>query len=490
MKKLRMWGYGVIVMSMALSLYSCAVNPVTGKRQLMFVSEEKEQAMGKAYNPQIIATMGLYDNEKLQQFIDSKGNEMAKISHRPNLKYKFQIVNSPVVNAFAVPGGYVYFTRGIMAHFNSEAEFMGVLGHELGHITARHSAAQQTNQILRQGLLIGGMILVPELQQFGDELSQVAQLLALKNSRSDESQSDKLGVEYSTKVGYDAQKMAGFFQVLKRLQLRDNPDGIPTFLSTHPDPANRYQAVKKDAEAWQQKLGNHKKYQVKRDSYLRMIDGIVYGNDPREGYMENNVFYHPEMKFKYPVPQGWKLNNTPQQVQMAPKDGKAILIFTFAGKGDMKTAAQKALEKLKLQVKENKETTINGFPALVTVSSQMTQNNQSGKTGETARVLSTFIKDGETVFVFHGAATPQAFNTYYNTFEQTMKGYARIKDYSKLNRKPSRIRVKQVSRNTTVEQALRSFGVAEKDLNNIAILNNMELKDQLQAGTLIKTVGQ
>jgi predicted Zn-dependent protease len=126
-----------------LLVSSCARNPVTGKRQVALISEEQEIAMGKEADPQIIAQYGLYEDANLQAFINQKGKEMAAVSHRPNLDYQFRIVDSDILNAFAVPGGYVYFTRGIMAHFNNEAEFAGVLGHEIGHITARHSVSQQ-----------------------------------------------------------------------------------------------------------------------------------------------------------------------------------------------------------------------------------------------------------------------------------------------------------------------------------------------------------
>ena len=135
--------------------YSCAVNPVTGKKEISFMSEEKELALGKQYDPSIVASFGLYENDKLQAFINEKGMEMAKISHRPHLPFEFKVLDSPVINAFAVPGGYVYFTRGILAHFNNEAEFAGVLGHEIGHVTARHSARSQTKQILGQSRIDG-----------------------------------------------------------------------------------------------------------------------------------------------------------------------------------------------------------------------------------------------------------------------------------------------------------------------------------------------
>src|SRR5690606_39156102 len=163
---------------------------------------------------------------------------MGAISHRSNLNYEFKILDSPIVNAFAVPGGYVYFTRGIMGFFNNEAEFAGVLGHEIGHIAAKHSARQQRDQILGQVLLMGGIIFSEKFRQFADVAQQGVGLLFLKNSRDHETESDKLGVEYSTKIGYDAREMAGFFQTFKKLGGDDG--AIPSFLSTHPDPGDRY----------------------------------------------------------------------------------------------------------------------------------------------------------------------------------------------------------------------------------------------------------
>ena len=151
------------------------------------MSESQEIAMGQQSDPSIVAQFGLYQDETLQNFIEEKGQEMAVVSHRPNLKYEFKILDSPVVNAFAVPGGYVYFTRGIMAHFNNEAEFAGVLGHEIGHITARHSVKQYTNSMLAQIGLIAGVIIKPEFAQYLDVASEGRQLLFLRFGRDDES---------------------------------------------------------------------------------------------------------------------------------------------------------------------------------------------------------------------------------------------------------------------------------------------------------------
>lgn len=171
-----------------LIIPSCAVNPVTGKKQLMLMSEAQEIAMGKQYDPQVMATFGEYPEEELLRFIEAKGREMARISHRPNLEYHFRILDTPVINAFAVPGGYIYFTRGILAQFSSEAELIGVLGHEMGHITARHTVSQQSKQQLGQLLLIGGMIASEKFRDFAGYALQGMQLLFLKFSRDNERQ--------------------------------------------------------------------------------------------------------------------------------------------------------------------------------------------------------------------------------------------------------------------------------------------------------------
>ena len=294
----------ILISFLAASVFAfnnCARNPVTGKRQVVLMSEEQEIAMGKEADPQIVAQFGLYQDQALQAFITEKGKAMAAISHRPNLNYEFKIVDSEVLNAFAVPGGYVYFTRGIMAHFNNEAEFAGVLGHEIGHIAARHSVEQQRNAILGQLGIIAGMIIAPELAQFGEAASQGLGLLFLKFGRDAERESDKLGVEYSSKIGYDAQYMAGFFNVLKRKGEESGSAELPTFLSTHPDPGERNQNVAQLAAEWKQKL-NLTNPQVNRDAYLKRIEGLIYGEDPKQGYLENNVFYHPELRLQFSIP--------------------------------------------------------------------------------------------------------------------------------------------------------------------------------------------
>ncbi|MBW6533732.1 MAG: M48 family metalloprotease [Mariniphaga sp.] len=478
----------ILVFTAILMVPSCAVNPVTGKKQLMLMSEAQEIEMGKQYDPQVISTFGQYQDDQLLQFIQIKGEEMGKLSHRPNLQYHFRILDTPVINAFAVPGGYIYLTRGILAQFNNEAELMGVLGHEMGHITARHTVSNQSKQQLGQLILIGGMIASEEFRDFAGYAMQGMQLLFLKFSRDNEREADQLGVEYASKIQYDAQKMADFFNVLKKMNMASSHGGIPTFLSTHPDPGDRYNAVTQQASEWKTNLG-YSDWKINETSYLQMIDGMVYGEDPRQGYVDSNVFYHPEMKFSFPVPAGWKLENSPLQVQMAPEDGRAMMVFMLAQQKSAQEAAEATLQELKLTVLETKREMVNGLPAVAAISQQVSQNQQTGQQ-QALKVMSYFIEYGGQVYVFHGVSSDADFNSFARLFESTMKSFNQLTDASKLNVNPKRIRIKKVQQNGTLAEAFRYFGVPQNKMNELALLNNLELSDLIQSGKLLKIVGE
>src|SRR4030042_3565060 len=471
-----------------LLIISCAVNPVTGKRQLVLMSEAQEVALGIQYDPQVLATFGEYEDPDLQSFIQAKGNEMGLISHRPKLEYHIKILDSPVINAFAIPGGYVYLTRGILAQFNNEAEVMGVLGHEMGHIAARHSDTQQAKQTMGTLLIITGMIASEKFAQYGEYAMQGMQLLFLKFSRDDEVLAEALGVEYSSKIGYDAQKMADFFQGLNKMNMADQQGGVPTFLSTHPDPGDRYNTVRQDAKKWQDSL-KLSPWKVNNDSYLQMINGIIYGEDPRQGYVEGNIFYHPELKFKFSFPSGWQFENLPTQVNMGPEDGKALMVFAFAMQKTLQTAADSTLKQLGLTLVSSEKKTVNGMPAIATVSKQTSKDESTGQE-KTIKVLSYFIDYGGTFYVFHGVTAEADFNTYNKVFESNMTTFNKLTDPTKLNVKPKRIIVKRVKRAETRDDFFNNRGEKNTQMDELALLNNFELSDKVQVGKLIKIIGE
>lgn len=478
MRRVKALGYIVVF---TLIINSCAKNPVTGKRDFMLLSTEQEIALGKESDPEIVATFGLYEDEALQRFITTKGKEMAAVSHRPELPYEFKIIDSPIVNAFAVPGGYVYFTRGIMAHFNNEAEFAGVLGHEIGHITARHSAKQYSNAALAQFGLLAGSVISPEFAQVAELAGTGVQLLFLKFGRDAESQSDKLGVAYSTKIGYDAREMAGFFETLSRLGDQSGASEIPTFLSTHPDPANREAKVAREAENWRRKSGVAS-LEVNRDSYLRMIDGIVYGEDPKQGFIENDRFYHPVLQFQFPLPGQWQVQNTPQQVQMVDPGGNALMLLRFAEGGSLEAAAEGVLRNFQLTLVESTSRQVNGLPAIAMVADQQQQGQQA------LRTLIYVIQHGGNHYAIIGATSSSAFNSYARLFQNTMEGFGPLNDPDKLNRQPERVRIKTISSNGTLGQALSRLGVPSGRMEEHAVLNGMTLGDAVERGMLIKVV--
>jgi predicted Zn-dependent protease len=461
---------------------NCSRNPVTGKRQIVTMSTEQELAMGQEADPQIVAQFGLYEDSSLQRFMRQEGQRMAALSHRSEIPYGFRVLNSSVINAFAIPG-YVYFTRGIMAHFNNQAQFEGVLGHELGHIAARHTVIQQRNQTLGQIGILAGAIFSPQFGQFAETAMQGLQLMLLKNSRDDEREADRLGVEYSTKAGYDATEMAEFFNTLKRQGEQSGGQALPNLLSTHPDPGERNQTVAQLATEWKQQTGLQDP-KINRETYLRMIEGMVYGEDPREGFVESSVFYHPVLRFQFPIPQGWQHQNTPQAVQMAPADGKALMILTLAQGANLQAAANTALQQYQLQTIGSRETTINGLPALQVEAQQQQQN------GAVLRSLSTFIQQSGNIYHIIGVAAAADYGVYSQYFLGTMQAFRTLTDASKINRKAERIRLYSVPSATTLEQALRNGGITTDRMNEFAILNGMNLNDRVAAGTMLKVARQ
>ncbi|CCH56830.1 peptidase M48 Ste24p [Fibrisoma limi BUZ 3] len=466
---------------------TCSRNPVTGKREVILMSKEQEIALGQESHPTVVSSMGLYEDKRLQDFINEKGKAMARISHRPDLPYQFYIVDSPVVNAFAVPGGYVYFTRGIMAHFNNEAEFAGVLGHEIGHITARHSARQQSKQLFGTGALVLGSVLFDKTGQLTELASQGLQLALLGYSRAHESESDEIGVEYSSKIGYDAREMADFFGTIKRIQ-ESSGQAVPQFMSTHPDPGNRNKRVLELAQQYQTK--NPGSYQVDRDSYLRMIDGIVFGEDPKQGFVENAIFYHPQLKFQFPVPNGWQHQNSPSQFQMAAKDGKSAMILMLAKGNSLDEAAQNTVQQFGLRVLENQRTTINGNPAYVLISQQQPQQGQqqTQSTQNALQIASWLIQYNGTIYALHGLAAAQGFNGPFRTFQQVAGGFRQLTDPDKLNRQPERVRVKNAPRDGTFREVMTALGMPANRLEELGTLNSLRADDRVARGTMVKII--
>ena len=469
---------GALVIGAVTLLSSCAANPVSGKQDFMLISEQEEIDMGKKVDASVIKEYGLYDDPRLTAYVSDMGRRLGKLSHRPQLEYSFKILDSPVVNAFAAPGGYLFFTRGILATLNSEAELAGVMGHEIGHVTARHSAQQLSKaQAAQIGLIIPQVLGVPLLSG----LAQVGMgLFFMKYSRDNEREADSLSVEYATKAGYDASQMAGFFETLQRMNPQSDKSGLPAWFATHPSPEDREQAIRAQALQAQRQMGLTRP-RIERETYLRAIDGIVYGQDPREGYVDGNVYYHPAMRIQFPVPADWKVNDTPTAVQMTSKEKNAAILFTGAQGKSPEEAARGFVAKTKARVIQNQSTRVGGFAAYRLLADVQSRNG-------TVRTLSFFIQKGTVVHSFTGLSSTRTFPQYEALFEDTMSRFAEITDARRINVQPDRVRVRRAAKVDTLGNALRALGVPENRVKEISLLNGGEPNEPVPPNTLLKVV--
>lgn len=473
---------GFILIGAAFMAISCAINPVTGRPDLMLVSKEDEIKLGMLTNTEVTREYGLYADQRLTGYVDEMGQRLGTLSHRPELDWHFNILDVSVVNAFAAPGGYVYLTRGILATLNSEAELAGIMGHEIGHITARHSAQQISKAQVAQYGLAGvsfglGILGIPGLSNLA-ELG--VGVLFLKFSRDNEREADSLGVEYATKAGYDASQMADFFETLKRMESKSDRSGLPSWFSTHPSPEDRERSIRTQSKQMQQKVGL-KDAKIAWEDYLRAIDGMVYGDDPRQGYVEEGVYYHPTMRIQFPVPAEWKVSDTPAAVQMVSKKKDAVILFSGAPGTTPSDAAQKYVSKTGARTLKSDEARVNGLSARWVIAEVASQRG-------TIKVMSCFIQKEKEIFGFHGLSSQGLFPTYESLFESTMKGFRELSDPRKINVQPNRIRARFTKKADTIENALRALGIPDRRLKDIIILNGRTPGQNIPAHTLLKVV--
>ncbi len=313
----------------SLLIGGCAINPVTGEADLALITEDQEIQQGRSYHPEIIKAYGYYDDPELQAYVDRVGQKLAAKSHRANLKFHFTVLDSSEINAFALPGGYVYVTRGIMAYLDSEAELAGVLGHEIGHVTARHSVRQQAGEFT-SGLL--GVLISAATGQaaLGNLSQQLTTGLVRGYGREHELEADRLGAEYLYAVGFDPDNMLEVIGVLKdqevyeqRLAKKENrpANTYHGVYSTHPQNDDRLKTVVRAAK----KLSSKEYRDINQAAYHQHIDGMVWGSSLSQGVVVNNRFAHPDLAIALQLPAGWKVENNPQFLIARDPKGSALI---------------------------------------------------------------------------------------------------------------------------------------------------------------------
>jgi predicted Zn-dependent protease len=471
----------LIVLLLAL-LAACATNPVTGRREFSLMSEAQEISIANESEPQIKEEMGVYNDPELQKYVSEIGWKMAKISERSQLPWRFTVVDVPAVNAFAVPGGAIYVTRGIMPFLDSEAELAGVIGHEIGHVTARHSAQQYTRQIGAQAGLIGLGIFVPAARPFGDLSAQALGVLFLKYGRDDELQADQLGAGYESKLGWDPAAVPAFLSTLGRLDAAaGDRRGVPNWLSTHPDPLSRVSEIQPTVQTLKAAGGT---FSTNREAFAQRIDGIVYGDNPEQGIARGSAFLHPVLRFRIDFPERWEIANSPQQVVAKAPGADVFMILQLVEQPrgrNIQEIAQSSMSSAGFRFVRGERSTINGLDAFVGQ-----YQGQIQDLGPVTTRAAHIAYDGK-VYVVAGLAPPDAFQQADSAFLTSVRSFRSMTAAEAENIRPNRVDFYVVRAGDTWQSIAERSGGAITPAT-LAVMNNSAPGSPPQAGSRIKIV--
>tara|TARA_A100001015_G_scaffold312321_1_gene417293 strand:+ start:144 stop:1619 length:1476 start_codon:yes stop_codon:yes gene_type:complete len=412
-----------LIAGLSLILVGCATNPVTGKQDFVLMSEDQEIEIGRKYHQQLLQTYRVYDNPELQDYVSELVENIATKSHRDHLIFHSTVLDTPQVNAFALPGGYVYVTRGIMAYMNSEAELAGVLGHEIGHVTARHGVRQQSASQIT-GIItsvIGG---AAGVRGAGD-LANVAGTALLRGyGREHELEADRLGAEYLAKSGYDPREMIKVIGILKSQEQFDKqlaaeegrePRAYHGIFSTHPDNDSRLQEVIMAANKYETD------YKKDNQRFFKMIDGLVLGNSEDEGVVRNNRFYHKQLGITIAFPDNWKIDNLPDRLLASTKSKDAVIQISLRDLNKRQTPEQFLRDQFKQELTAGKAIQTDTYPGYTAI---VEANTPFGR--RATRVAAVF-QDNQVYQIFAVTQNDGDLKKYDGNFLHTINSIRSLK---------------------------------------------------------------
>ncbi|MGK2951585.1 MAG: M48 family metalloprotease [Thiobacillus sp.] len=472
-----------IVVLGALALTHCAQNPVTGDRNFVLMSEQQEIQMGAQAHQDVLKEYAALDHPGLQAYVNEVGQRLAQQGHRPNLQWHFTVVDSPDVNAFALPGGYVYITRGLMAYLNSEAELAGVIGHEIGHVTARHGVRQQSASMAAGLGAVLGSILVPELgNQAGASLLQsLAQAWTAGYGREHELESDRLGAEYLAKTGYRPQAMIDVIGVLKNQELfaaeqakRDGrqPRTYHGTFDTHPSNDTRLKQVV--GEANQYTVANPREG---RSDYLQKMAGVVFGDSPEQGVIRGNALLHEKLGLAIQFPQGWRIQNRPDRVVAISPKADALVELQ---QGPKNAKPLDTLQKgLKLDTGARYDSgKLSGYPAAFAAGAQ------NGK----PVVVAAVVFNGTQYLIAGMAKDKPAYERERSTLRAAINSFRAITPAERQAARPYRLRLETAQAGTTMAALARQSPLGANAESQLRLMNGLYPGGEPKPGQFLKIV--
>jgi predicted Zn-dependent protease len=462
----------------ALTMSSgCATNPVTGERQLDLIGESGEIEMGRQAAQDAERSIGLVDDQALQDYVHRIGTAMAAQSERPNLPWTFRVVDDPTPNAFALPGGFIFVTRGLLSLMSSEAELASVLGHEIGHVTARHSVNMISRaQVAQLGLGLGS-ILVPQIANVAQLAGAGLQLLFLSYGRDAERQADDLGFRYALQQNYDVRQMVNVFAQLQRAGDAAGQSPLPSWLASHPNPGERIERIQAAIAQLSRDLSATT---TGTDLYMTRINNLVYGDNPRAGYFEGTLFLHPDLRFRLQFPANWRTQNLAQSVTAVSAQQDAIMQLTLAA-GNETTAANQFFGQQGISSSQVQRTTVNGLPSVTGYFQAQTQD------GVVAGIAAFIAHENRTYQIL--AYTPaQLLQRYDQLLRSSIGSFSRLTDPAALNAQPNRIAVTR----PTTGMTLADFNTRYPsviEIGELALINYLEGPSaRIPANTPIKRI--
>ncbi len=469
--------------ALAAWLGACAINPVSGTPNLVMMTEEQEIALGRTNDPKVRAQYGVYDDAKLQAYVQQVGERVAANSHRPQLVYRFTVLDTPDVNAFALPGGYIYITRGILAYLNSEAELAAVLGHEVGHVTARHSVRQYSAAMAGQ---VAAVVLL-RTQAAQDLFNVIGNALLSGYGRDHELEADRLGAEYLARNAYDPNAMIRVIGVLKNQEEFEKerakaenrePRIYHGVFASHPSADQRLQEVVAQAKP----PGAAGAPRVGHDDYLKQIDGLRYGDSPKVGVRYKSGFYHRDMNFAVQFPEGWRLENAPDSVTAVSPAGDAAM--QLLGEDLNKRVAPEEFIKSRLKVSLKSGATMSGteLPSYTGIARLTTPFGQRD-----TRVSVIYLENR--AFLFLGAAkTDAAFAQNDRRFLTTARNLHALKPDEKRIAEGLRVRLLKVGTEDTFAKLATRSAISNYPEPVLRLINAKYPAGEPAAGEVIKTI--
>jgi len=465
---------------LAVGLGACSINPVSNLPEVTLVTVEQEKKIGEEEAKKVEQEMGLLDDGALTSYVDAVGQRLVKESPRHDLPHQFHVVDMVEPNAFALPGGYVYVTRGLLALVNTEDELAGVVGHEIGHVAARHTV----QRISRQGPfalitnLVSGVtgFFVPVVGNIVGGVGNFAQSLVFSPySRSQESQADEVGQEMAAKAGWDPVGLGNFLATLGREEalLADGPRR-PSFFDSHPATPDRVKHTTKHAKELKQ--ATREPISPSHDAFLAKLDGLVVGQRAANGIVQGQTYRHPDLNFFVQFPATWNVDNTPVQLASAPKEGGKAVVLRAVAEGNDPLDGARALEKASKAplLSKTQTTTINGLRAART---------QVGDSRVTVDL--TWIAYGGMIYQIAGIAETRAYESVRPVFQTVVESFRPLSPEERKGIREKRLRLVKAQAGETVEALTARSGSAWK-ASQVIVANGFKGPEALQEGQLIK----